>query len=422
MGTSDRKKLEVKSVFHVAVSKRAGCASGKKMGILRLYSLQKGLIILGLIIVPFISIGELMALFTGDLGSQTSNLTGVFKFSKDLIFILLILIGMVDYLIHDQVNRKALLYLFLVMLLVIPAFVLSMGSDLLYLAAGIRWVIPAVLPIFIFNAVDPGLLQKVSRLVFWLLLLHLILQLFQLVFAGAWFGTSAFGLNLRNPGFFLIPNTGAFFTVTCLYFGLFVSDFTTRKKNFLILISALSVFLTLSGTGLVVFLLLLFFYVARLRMVKWLVVLLPISIVFFFLFLEFLNARDENYVEQSGGTRLEIFEESFLESHLFSTDFGLGTNSAVLLGKGEIMDSTYASLVVNLGYWGFFSVLILITLGYAYALIKSNRSFFVFLVLFTLFGMTTIIYEVYPANLLMALLLVFFIHSGKKEQEVSASA
>jgi len=156
--------------------------------------------------------------------------------------------------------------------------------------------------------------------------------------------------------------------------------------------------------------------------VKWLVVLLPISIVFFFLFLEFLSARDENYVEQSGGTRLEIFEESFLESHLFSTDFGLGTNSAVLLGKGEIMDSTYASLVVNLGYWGFFSVLILITLGYAYALIKSNRSFFVFLVLFTLFGMTTIIYEVYPANLLMALLLVFFIHSGKKEQEVSASA
>jgi hypothetical protein len=157
-------------------------------------------------------------------------------------------------------------------------------------------------------------------------------------------------------------------------------------------------------------------------MVKWLVVLIPIGVFFFFLFLEFLNARDENYVEQSGGTRLEIFEDSFLNSHLFSTDFGLGTNSAVLLGKGEIMDSTFASLVVNLGYWGFFSVLILLTLGYTYALINSNRSFFVFLLIFTLFGMTTIIYEVYPANLLMALLLVFFIHSGSKEKEVLPSA
>ena len=130
------------------------------------------------------------------------------------------------------------------------------------------------------------------------------------------------------------------------------------------------------------------------------------------LFVSFLQTRDANYVEVSGGTRLSIFTKSLVESNLFSSDFGLGTNSAVLLGKGEIMDSTFASLVVNLGYIGLFLILGLIFLFLLYSVVAGYKSLFVFISIYTLFAFTTIIFEVYPVNLLMAVLLVYFMKTG----------
>jgi hypothetical protein len=123
----------------------------------------------------------------------------------------------------------------------------------------------------------------------------------------------------------------------------------------------------------------------------------------------FLNTRDANYISESGGTRLTIFVENFMESSLISTDFGYGTNSAVLLGKGEIMDSTFASLVVNLGYFGFFMILALIFIAILYAGITKDKMLFVFLIVFTLFSFTTIISEVYPVNLIFGVLMVYFL-------------
>lgn len=386
-----------------------------------LASIQRRLIILALIIVPFISIGELIALFSGQLLSQTNNLTGVFKFSKDLIFILLILIGALDYFLRDQISRRAFIFLSISILVLVPPIAIGFGNELLLLAAGFRWLIPVLLPVFIFRAINRDLLNRISVYIFYLLIIHLIMQVLQMFFAGAWFGSSAFGLNLRNPGLFLIPNTGAFFTISCLYYGLFISEFSSRKKTFIIFISALSTFLTLSGTGLVVFLFVIFIYFARIQMIKWLIFLIPVGLVFVFFFASFLSARDENYVQVSGGTRLSIFTESFMESNLVSVDFGSGTNTAVLLGKGEIMDSTFASLIVNLGYIGFFIVLGIVLIFLGYAVFSSNRSLFVFISVFTLFAFTTIVFEVYPANLLMALLLVYFMNPQiqRVENEIS---
>lgn len=385
-------------------------------------SLQRFLILFGLVLVPFISIGELLALFTGNLISQTSNLTGGFKFSKDAIFILLILIGGVDLMVKDKLSIKALIYFSILLLLIVPSLLLSLGSEIIYLAAGIRWIIPVILPVFLFFAVDEKLVIKISKYVFFLLLVHLIMQILQLLFAGSWFGTSAFGFNLRNPGLFLIPNTGAFFTIICLYIILFISGFSGRKKTLVISISTLSIFLTLSGTGLIVLLFVLFLYYARINKLKWFVFLIPVALLFMILFVSFLQTRDANYVEVSGGTRLSIFINSLVESNLFSSDFGLGTNSAVLLGKGEIMDSTFASLVVNLGYLGFFLTLGGIFLFLLYSVINGNKPLFVFISIYALFAFTTIIFEVYPANLLMAVLLVFFMKKEKNQIFLSEQA
>lgn len=238
-------------------------------------------------------------------------------------------------------------------------------------------------------------------------------------FASSWYGTSAFGLNLRNPGLFLIPNTGAFFSIVSLYTSLFISDFTKKKKFFIILISTISVFLTLSGTGLIVFLCVLFFYFATKEMMKWYLLIVPFGIIFIYFFVIFLSSRDANYIEQSGGTRLSIFMENFMKSDVVSTNFGFGTNTAVMLGKGEIMDSTFASLIVNLGYFGFFAVVFLFFLLISYSIIFRNKSLFVFFVVFTLFSFTTIISEVYPVNLIMAVLVVYFMRIDPKKEKLS---
>lgn len=376
---------------------------------MNLQRVQQKLILLGLIIVPFISLGELIALFAGRLSSQSSNLTGIFKFSKDLIFVSLILIGLVDYLIRDRLNRKILIYLGLVILLVVPSILFSFGNEIIYLAAGLRWLIPLLLPIFIYRILDEKFLKKFFLYVYYLLILHLFIQILQLFFAGSWYGVSSYGLNLRNPGLFLIPNTGAFFTISALYVCLYLADFSIQRKRLVIIISMLSVFLTLSGTGLIVFITILGFYFFNRSQLKWYILIFPFGLMFIYLFVMFLNTRDANYISESGGTRLTIFVENFMESSLISTDFGYGTNSAVLLGKGEIMDSTFASLVVNLGYFGFFMILALIFIAILYAGITKDKMLFVFLIVFTLFSFTTIISEVYPVNLIFGVLMVYFL-------------
>lgn len=386
---------------------------------MNLCSIQRRLILLGLVLVPFISIGELYALFSGQLFSQSSNLTGVFKFSKDIVFILLIFTGAIDFLIRDLLNKKVLFYLFLTCILVLPPLFLSLGNEISITASGIRWIIPILVPVFVFRAISPDFLHSFSKYIYYLLLLHLFVQILQMFFAVSWYGTSAFGLNLRNPGLFLIPNTGAFFTVVCLYTSLFITDYTNSKKNFIVLISTVSVFLTLSGTGFVVFIFVLVFYFARKEMIKWYLLILPFGIIFIYFFIIFLSARDAKYVETSGGTRLTIFVENFMKSDFISSNFGFGTNTAVMLGKGEIMDSTFASLIVNLGYFGFFAVLCILFLLISYSIISFNKSLFVFFVVFVLFSFTTIISEVYPVNLIMGLLIVNFMRVDSKKEQLS---
>lgn len=386
---------------------------------MNLCSIQRRLILLGLFLIPFISIGELYALFSGQLFSQSSNLTGVFKFSKDIVFMLLIFIGAIDFLIRDFLNRKALFYFLLTLIVVVPPFLFSLGNEMAITASGLRWIIPILVPVFIFRALSQDFLNSFSKYIYYLLLLHLFVQILQMFFAVSWYGTSAFGLNLRNPGLFLIPNTGAFFTVVSLYTSLFITDYTNSKKNFIVLISTVSVFLTLSGTGFVVFIFVLIFYFSRKEMIKWYLLILPFGIIFIYFFIIFLSARDDKYVETSGGTRLTIFVENFMKSDVISSNFGFGTNTAVMLGKGEIMDSTFASLIVNLGYFGFFAVLSILFILISYSIISGNKSLFVFFVVFALFSFTTIISEVYPVNLIMAVLIVNFMRVDSKKEKLS---
>lgn len=67
-----------------------------------------------------------------------------------------------------------------------------------------------------------------------------------------------------------------------------------------------------------------------------------------------------------------------------------------------MLDSTFDSLIVNLGYF-VFSV---------YSILYKSEPLFALLIIVLLYSVTTIIFEVYPVNLFLAILVIFFIKGG----------
>jgi hypothetical protein len=381
---------------------------------MKIQPLQRKIITVGLLIVPFLSIGELSALFYGQLITHSENLTGLFKISKDIVFILLLSLGFVSCLSSSSLSKKVLPYLFAVAIAVIPAIIFSSGNNLISIASGLRWLMPIILPIFIFRAVNFEFVQTFILYLSFLFLLHFSVQIFQMFYSSQWFGVSKFGFNLRSPGLFLIPSTGAFFSVVVLYVILFIEKTSSRKKLIFIALGSTSVFLTVSGTGYVVLLIIIFFYFSTKAKLKDIFLFLPLLFIFLYFSISIFNSRGgATYVKISGGSRLEILIDKFFSADFISRSFGFGTNTLVLMGdvNGSILDSTYASLLVNLGYFGFFIFIALLLLAFTYSIFGRSKSFFIFLVVFSLFAFTIIIYEAYPANLIMAVILAYFFKS-----------
>jgi hypothetical protein len=126
------------------------------------------------------------------------------------------------------------------------------------------------------------------------------------------------------------------------------------------------------------------------------------------------NRGGFNFIKNSGGPRFDIMVDRFFGADFISSSFGFGTNTFVMLGDGAVLDSTYASLLVNLGYFGFFIFIIMLLIALFYSIFTRNKSQFVFLVVFSSFAFTNIVYEVYPVNLIMAVVIVFFIKYSRK--------
>lgn len=376
------------------------------MGILKL---QRTLIILGFLVVPLLSFGEISALFSGALSDQTSSISGLIKFTKDIIFALLILLGFSYYLIKAKVSRKPLIIFLFSVILIIPSILLSATADPLMLLSGLRWFLPFFLVFFIYEAINKNFIDKLARVLLLLFFLHLIAQVLQAFFASSWYGVSYFGLNARNPGLFLIPNTGAFFSLMLTYFFLFLSDFSAKTKLLLIPLCFLSILLTLSGTGFLLFFFVVFFYLFSYRNLVLLPAILVAALPVFFYGLNLFLSRGDSYIEESGGTRLSIFIDVMNSVGLFSENFGLGTNSYVLLGGDMIMDSLYASLLMNIGYFGFLIFVFTFFIALLFAIYSSDKKLFTFLLFMASYAATTILFEAYPMNLMTIVISICFL-------------
>lgn len=380
----------------------------------------KIIILIAFILTPIFTIQESIALIFGGINSQTEALTSIYiKLIKDLSFILLIFLAIIGIFYSKKLFKANIFLILYTIFLIFVGYLFN--DNLMIFLAGVRWLIPFLLILFLIPFITKDIIVKIAYIGFYIFIFHFLVQIMQLFFAGGWFGINTLGLSVRNPGIFFIPSTSAFFTILILFLTMFYLD-NSKLRNIIFVLSPISIFLTASGTGVVVYIVIICLYLIR----KKFFVLLPVfSIILFFIIiltLEDLVGRPD-FIELSFGTRWIIFIELLESSSFFSTSFGYATNTGVLIGSlnginydAFVADSTYASILSNLGLITFIFVIFFIVVSVFLAWLNKDKEQLIFIIIFTLFSATTIIFEAYPMNLLFAILMAYYLKNYKKEK------
>lgn len=187
------------------------------------------IIMLGILITPLLNLGEVLALIKGDIESQSKLYTPIYvKLLKDIIMISLIFFLAQVYFKKINIFYLLLILFFILDLLVCINYTLFFNEGS-YIIFGLRWIYPLFILLLGIKSFNEKYLGKgFEKTLIFIFMVHFIFQIYEMLFASTWFG-SVGNFSLRNPGIFLLPNTGAFFSVIILYWMLF---FTKFKKIF----------------------------------------------------------------------------------------------------------------------------------------------------------------------------------------------
>lgn len=379
-------------------------------------SLIQGVLLTLLALTPIFSVMEVFALFQGTLKSQAEALTPTaVKVIRDIGWMLVVVLGLASILMRRRVPAHFVVAAALIVLGAYAAIVMLPQSPYL-VAAGLRWLLPIAMTFFLLGQVDETFFYRAHKIMRVLLVLHLCVQFGQFFFASGWYGKNALGFAARSPGFFLIPNTGAFFTVLCFFLAQFYSR-SALEKAVLTFLSMLSIALTASGTGYLVFMLVLTLCMMGQRYIRVALPVMLVAAAVAFPFVMVLTGRGADYVDVSFGSRVELFLDAFENGTFLPTYFGIGTNTGVLLSKSldlplqaQIVDSTLTSVLINFGFLGFTLFLAGLTLWVACVLWLNKLELYVFTIIFVCFGIVVIVPECYPANLLFAAFMAHYLH------------
>jgi len=175
-----------------------------------------------------------------------------------------------------------------------------------------------------------------------------------------------------------------------------------------------SIYLTSSGTGVAVLgLMYLYIFYVKLKNLYlkayFSIILLSIMSLFLYL-LPILTGRRNVY--ESVLARVEIFFRSFsLDNLVISSQFGQATNTGIMMNHRYglestevfIADSTLTSILSNVGFLG-----LLVFIAIVFYVRNKSKEYMLFLIVFGLFAITTIIMEAYPMNLLFAINIAYF--------------
>ncbi|EEX67079.1 hypothetical protein VCSRO153_2310 [Vibrio cholerae] len=361
-----------------------------------------------LLLSPLSQSFEIVKLYTGGIDKHDDILTPTyFKIIKDLS--LLTFLGY--FLIKVFKDKVSVLKFFVIVttllyILVVMFISTSKGNDFLFSILGLHWFLPVFLLYFSLGSVDKEewrLLMKATSILF---LVHFSLQLSQLFFSTGYYGEIA-GLSARNPGMYIIPNTASLFSLLYLILCL------RNRQTSLAILAVISTILTGSGTGIVVMLVVFvhrIFYPYRIYVYLTSPLLALIAYMALVFILRFRGGAE--YVGISLGTRLKYIYDALF---IWSINFGEGTNIALSLGLTEkLMDSTYASILVNTGYIGFLIYVVLLLCSFAFFEVKGNKECSSFILMIILISFTNIIMSISMFNILLPLAMSYLL-LGQKE-------
>lgn len=276
-------------------------------------------------------------------------------------------------------------------------------------AAGLRWFLPIAL-LFLLPAYPPAVRPvTASRLLFAAMSLNFAAQCIEVFTMPPVYGQTWFGLSARTPGFFLVPNTAAFFASVCTA-AMLAFEPKPGQRTAALLVGTASCVLTQSGTGLVA--------IATLWLVIFgggrragIALLGLIALPLLFIGLEGITGR-EDYLRLSGGERIRVFVDIVLPVALRVDGFGVFTNTASLIldrantapdGTVVAIDSFIGAFVGNFG--AFAIPIAILTVRFA---VRSKsldwRRMSPLLIVYGLFACTTIVTEAFPMSVLLPLL------------------
>ncbi|CNK46977.1 Uncharacterised protein [Yersinia enterocolitica] len=377
------------------------------------------LLFVGIAITPLLNSLEVISLFTTSISDNINLnltiLTSIYlKSLKDVIFSLIFVMFSFFAAYGKNLKKFQIFFLYMVVFIMGGALLNSMFYyPLPILLSGVRFLFPLLVFVAIYREIDIVTMLNITNIIKYVFIFHLAMQIIEFFFSEDYYGVLWGGYALRNPGVFLIPSSGAIFSL-CAY--IFMYYFGRSNKLFLFSSVLLSVLLTTSVTGLGIFIFISLFQIFRyfrfspfLSLLAVFIIVIVSSPAIFELIKHF--GRGDDLIKISGGTRLNIFMDELKLDNYISNKFGSATNTGYLVGlafglKGtEIADSTYASMIMNLGYFA-----LLLYIGFLCYLIYSgirykNDFLFLISVFIILISFSTIWLELYPINLLIIIAL-----------------
>ena len=121
-----------------------------------------------------------------------------------------------------------------------------------------------------------------------------------------------------------------------------------------------------------------------------------------------------------------MFRDVFYDGAYLSNNFGFGTSTGYLIANKygldfemAVTDSWFATSIVNLGIINSFIVVLLMISTFIILIISKDKEKLNFFIIYTLFGATTVFTESYPANIIFAVLLAYYLRSKRVENKTT---
>lgn len=384
---------------------------------IKLQNICVTLITLVILFVPLFNWEVYSSILEGRSIRQSSGTPIAIKLIKDILIVLFLIVMIIRFLTGRLHMRTPSLIAFFLVLSVLILSILNSAheANLYQIFAGLRWAIWFFVLILIieldFCKYQVNRFVKIVAAIFFS---QLLLQALQFSILPPSFGTTHYGLSLRNAGFFVSPKTCGLFAVAA-YLMLYYFSYINRALVFFA--SVLSILLTASGLAFGVFCIILTYQVLSRRFsfgVKTIIAfftLLGSSPILISLFS--FSGRSIDKVIQSASGRIDSLHLALDHVQIFSQTFGLGTSTYRSLsstfseGGVRSWDSGYISVLLNFGVLGFIAIISPLLLYLIYQSKKQNEPAVIavgfVLVVFTSY----ILPEAYPINIMVALVISF---------------